>query len=233
MPLLFALFLCCWLIEDSLCSYQLRPRVTFTDGAADSEDVLNGKFAGYAESSTAVVAGTMVVLDETYGCPESNATLRPPPTRFDFIVVIPLSSCDDYLQARRAEGDGASGVVFYYKSDFYKTSLEGSGSELDIMVALVAPNDLVLSHIEGSDKRYASVTIQGVPVHSLVPQSRTFYFIVTAFCVLILLSCLWFFTNYARRCRHSIRNRRRQVSKRRSILEPHRDAGGWVYLLNR
>ena len=215
MPLLFALFLCFWLIEGSLSSYQLRPRVTFTHVATDSEDVLNGKFAGYAESSSAVVAGTMVVADETYGCPQSNATLRPPRTHFDFIVVIPLSSCDDYLQAKTAEEDGASGVVFYYKSDSVKTSLEDSGRELGIIVALVVPNDLVLLHIEGNDKqRYASVSIQGVPFDSVVPQSRTFYFIVTAFCVLILLSCLWFFTNYARRCRRSVRNRRRQVRKR-------------------
>lgn len=201
----------CWLVRGSLCySYELRPHVTFAIDKSDAGDLLVGHFASYGRSGTEPVRGAFVLADETYGCPQSNSSLPTLLPSGDFIVVIPLSSCSDFLQAKKAEEDGTSGVVFYYKSDSGKTSLEEQDRGVGVPVAIVEPNEGVLSHIDGEETQYTRVSIEGM-TYAVFHQSRTFYFIITAFCVLILLSCLWFFTSYARRCKHTLRNRRRQV----------------------
>lgn len=209
MSTLLILLMWCWLVRGSLCySYELRPHVTFSTDSSDSGDAVVGHFASYGQSGTEPVRGTFVLADETYGC-QSNSSLPTPLPKGDFIVVISLSSCSDYLQAKKAEEDGTSGVVFYYTSDSVKKSLEKEG-RVGVTVVIVELDDDDLAHIDGEDKQYTHVTIVGM-TYAVFQQSRTFYFIITAFCVLILLSCLWFFTSYARRCKHTLRNRRRQV----------------------
>lgn len=210
MSTLLILLMWCWLVRGSLCySYELRPHVTFSTDSSDSGDVVVGHFASYGQSGTEPVRGAFVLADETYGC-QSNSSLPTPLPKGDFIVVISLSSCSDYLQAKKAEEDGTSGVVFYYTSDSVKKSLEKEARRVRVPVVIVELNDDDLAHIDGEDKQYTHVTIVGM-TYAVFQQSRTFYFIITAFCVLILLSCLWFFTSYARRCKHTLRNRRRQV----------------------
>ena len=208
MSTVLILLMWCWLVRGSLCySYELRPHVTFATDSSDNGDTLVGHFASYGQSSTEAVRGAFVLVDETYGC-QSNSSLPTP--KGEFIVVIPLSSCSDYLQAKKAEEDGTSGVVFYYTSGSEKTSLEEEDRRVGVPVAIVEPDDDVLSRIDGEETQYTHVSIVGV-TYAVFHQSRTFYFIITAFCVLILLSCLWFFTSYARRCKQTLRSRRRQV----------------------
>lgn len=197
------------LIHASLgYSYELRAHVTFDTTSGNSGEILVGWFAGYGDASTDTYRGTLVLPGETYGCPESNTTLPIPSG--SFIVVLPLSECNDYLQAKKAQEENAAGVVFYYTSDSTNTVTSESDT-LTIPVAIIEVEANLLEHITGQESpRYTSVVIEGVH-YAVFRQSRTFYFIVTAFCILILLSCLWFFTSYFRRCRHTLRSRRRQV----------------------
>ena len=209
------LVLCCWalLFRSSLSySYELRAHVTFATSTSDhSPDLIVGDFAGYGQASTDREKGVLVLADATYGCQDSNVTL-PASARSSFIVVLPLSECSDYLQAKKAEQDSASGVVFYYTSHSTRDSLESGDGRLSIPVVVVKTEDDFLDHITGrKTPAYTFMAIEGMH-YAVFQQSRTFYFIVTAFCILILLSCLWFFTSYFRRCRYSLRNRRRQVS---------------------
>ena len=213
LPRAVLLVLWSWLIRASLAySYELRAHVTFTTDANDyTADLLVGSFAGYGQASTQREKGRLVVADETYGCSQSNATLPPVVTSSSFIVVLPLSGCSDYLQAKKAEQDNAAGVVFYYTSESSRDSTSSGGDRLAIPVAVIEVGKEILGHVNGqTSPQYTAVAIEGMH-YAVFQQSRTFYFIVTAFCILILLSCLWFFTSYFRRCRYSLRNRRRQV----------------------
>ena len=205
-----------WLVRVALgYSYELRAHVTFIKDTNDYNSVLIvGQFADYGKERTERRRGRLVVPDETYGCPGTNATLPPVTTTSLFIVVLPLSECNDYTQAQTAELDGASGVVFYYTPDSAKDGTsQVRDTSLVIPVAVVDVGDVAdfVASLSGqSSAPYNGVAIEGVQ-YAVFRQSRTFYFIVTAFCILILLSCLWFFTSYFRRCRYTVRNRRRQV----------------------
>ena len=207
------LLLWSWLIRTALCyTYELRAHVTFTADTNDyNPDLVVGYFADYSKDTTQRRRGRLVLVDEEYGCPESNITLPPLSTTSSYIVALRLSGCNDYLQARKAEQDNAEGVVFFYTSNSARDSSSSGDSRLTIPVAVIEVGDDILGHITGHDAPlYSGVAIEGMQ-YAVFQQSRTFYFIVTAFCILILLSCLWFFTSYFRRCRYSLRNRRRQV----------------------
>lgn len=199
-----------WLIHISLSySNELKAHVTFiTDTPDYNGELVVGSFASYSATSNERRRGKLVLPRETYGCLGSNATLPEIGSSRFFIVVLPLSECNDYLQAIQAEQDNAAGVVFYYTSDSSRDFATTDSVTLTIPVAVVEVNGDLLDSITG--QIYTDVAIEGMD-YSVFQQSRTFYFIVTAFCILILLSCLWFFTSYFRRCRQSLRNRRRQV----------------------
>ena len=202
-----------WQIRASLSyTYELKPQVTFSGSRVDSAIVI-GSFVGYGKKES-VGREQVALADITYGCPGSNGTLSNTRYGSEFIVVLELSQqCDDYLQAKKARQDGASGVVFYYTSSSSKSGWSSGGDEeLSIPVVVVELWDEVVDRLTGRQTpKYTNVLIEGKNF-AVAPQQRTFYFIVTAFCILILLSCLWFFTSYFRRCRYSLRNRRRQVS---------------------
>lgn len=206
-----------WLWQVRAClsyTYELKPQVTFSGHRQGGEkELVVGSFAGYGREIVGETEGKVVLADITYGCQGSNATLSRHQGRGVFIVVLELSGCDDYLQAKKAKQDGASGVVLYYTSGSSKSGWSSGGDEqLSIPVAVVELWDGILDHLTGQQTPpYTDVAIEGRHF-AVAPQQRTFYFIVTAFCILILLSCLWFFTSYFRRCRYSLRNRRRQVS---------------------
>jgi hypothetical protein len=212
--LLLTLVLCGWLVRTTLCyTYELRAHVTLTTDTNDyNPEVLVGYFASYSSVTVDRTRGRLVLADDTYGCPGSNTTLPKVGTSNSFIVVIPVSGCNDYLQAKKAEQDSAAGVVLYYTLSDTSTDFASSDEgRLNIPVAITEVGDDILSHLTGRElPQYTGVAIEGKH-YAVFQQSRTFYFIVTAFCILILLSCLWFFTSYFRRCRYSMRNRRRQV----------------------
>jgi hypothetical protein len=192
-------------------TYELRPQVTFSGGSGSGavSQLVVGSFAGYGEVSPQKWKGNLLAPDPTYGCPDSNVTLSSGGA-LGSIVVLPLSECSDYLQAERAAQDRATGVVFYTSDSDKDWWTSGEGT-VSIPVAVVELWDEVLDHLpSGESPAYTQVSIEGKH-YAVPPQQRTFYFIVTAFCILILLSCLWFFTSYFRRCRYTMRNRRRQV----------------------
>jgi hypothetical protein len=217
--LLLTLVLCGWLVRTTLCyTYELRAHVTLTTDTNDyNPEVLVGYFASYSSVTVDRTRGRLVLADDTYGCPGSNTTLPKVGTSNSFIVVIPVSGCNDYLQAKKAEQDSAAGVVLYYTLSDTSTDFASSDEgRLNIPVAITEVGDDILSHLTGRElPQYTGVAIEGKH-YAVFQQSRTFYFIVTAFCILILLSCLWFFTSYFRRCRYSMRNRRRQAQAQNS-----------------
>lgn len=200
----------CWLFTGSLSySYELKPLVSFGVSRDDFRSgTLMGSFASYGASITDRVEGSLVLAGEM--CEGSNVTL--PVRTTGFIVVLQLSSCSDYLQAARARLNGASGVVFYRGSQS-KEYLENDGDFelLPIPVVLITPSDEILDHITGTTQpQYTHVAIEGIH-YAVLQQKRTFLFIVTAFCILILLSCVWFCSSYFKRCRLRLRDRRRQA----------------------
>ena len=200
----------CWQVRLSQCyTYELRAHVTLRDEDYENEHLLVGDFTEYGKKSTEKTKGRLVSVDATYGCQGSNSTLEG--ASGAFIAILPLSDCNDYLQAKKAEQERAIGVVFYYTSDKDKEWSSGE-EDLSIPVAVIKVDVDAVGRITGRDApAYYSVEVEG-QLYPVVPQQRTFYFIVTAICILILLSCLWFFTSYFRRCRYSFRNQRRQVS---------------------
>ena len=202
---------CCQFRISTAYSYELKAHVTFRNENYDYEynsDLIVGVFTNYGKQGTEKSKGRVILADETYGCQGSNTTLQG--ASGAFIVVLPLSECNDYLRSKKAEKDKAVGVVFYYTSNT-KKDWSSEGDDLSIPVAVIGVSDEALGHITGRVVPvYSAVTIEG-RLYPVVPQQRTFYFIVTAFCILILLSCLWFFTSYFKRCKYSWRNRRRQV----------------------
>ena len=206
-----------WLWQIWPClsyTYELKPQVTFEARGTDAPDlVIVGSFAIYGEEKVGREYGAVALVDTTYGCPGSNDTKSNSVS--GKIVVLEISAeCDDYLQARRASEDNAKGVVFYYTSSSSKSALSlGDDILVPIPVAVVELWGEIADHLTGRrTPAYTNVVIEGKHF-AVAPQQRTFYFIVTAFCILILLSCLWFFTSYFRRCRYSLRNRRSQVSR--------------------
>lgn len=193
-------------------SYELKSVVSFgTSGDDFPSESEVGSFASYASSVTDTIKGSLVLADDTYGCDGSNATIPVP--AISFIVLLRLSACSDYLQAAKAQEEGASGVVFYYNPDS-KSNLESDSSFrlLSQPVAVIALDDDTLDHVTGkTEPQYTYVSIGGVH-YAVFQQRRTFLFIVTAFCILIVLSCVWFCTSYVKKCRVRLRDRRRQVS---------------------
>ena len=131
------LVLWCWLARTALCyTYELRAHVTLTTDTNDyNPEVLVGYFGSYGLVTTERSRGRLVLADGRYGCPGSNVTLPRIGTSSSFIVVIHASECDDYLQAKKAEQDSASGVVFYYTASDSTDFSSPSDNQLMIPVA--------------------------------------------------------------------------------------------------
>lgn len=168
-----------------------------------------GDFASYARESE--VRGDLWIIDDSrFGC-NGNASwdysLR---DARDRIVLLELTdACSDYVQSVAVEETGAVGVVFYTSSDRSLSSKPSGANSVSITVALVMTNDDIANTFR--NLRPAPQVQISEEHRRVTASSRTFYFVVFAFCILMGLSCLWFILSYIRRCCHSARRRQRQV----------------------
>ena len=199
--------------------YELRAHVQIE--IDDSTKTLLGDFSSY--SSFADAAGQLVLLNDNFGCPgwNNNGTNLLP--NRPYILFLRRTSCSDYEQASTAYDlrPPPKGLVFYYTPDSDSDSLSskpGGRRSFPTMTVAITRIDsgylTRLANLGGS----AQVTVTG-HYHQSFRTSQTFYFVVFAFCILMLLSCLWFLMSYMRRCHQSCRNRRRRVSFNNSLYK--------------
>ena len=208
-----------WMILASVCTkaaeatyyYELRAHVEIDiDG---STKTLLGDFSSY--SSYGDTAGQLVLLEDNFGCRGWNSSGTNLVLPKSYILFLRRTSCSDYEQASVAYDlrPAPKGIVFYYSSDSERSlssKPEGARSLPSVTVAITKIDSDYLVRLENLGDP-AQVTVTG-HYHQSFRTSQTFYFVVFAFCILMLLSCLWFLMSYMRRCHQSCRNRRRRVS---------------------
>ena len=199
----------CFIRTEATYYYELRAHVQI-DGFTKT---LLGDFAGY--SSYGDTSGELILLEDDFGCPgwSSNRTFSS-----NYILFLRRTGCSDYEQASTAFHlrPAPNGLVFYYTPDSDRDRLSPKPedrpklSTMTVAITKIYPDDLArLDNLDPGNP--AQVRISG-HYHQNFRTSQTFYFVVFAFCILMLLSCLWFVMSYMRRCHHSCRNRQRRVS---------------------
>ena len=178
----------------------------------------DGNIAGYSNVSFVELSGQLYNANEDFGCELDNETvpLSPP-----FVLFAPLSdTCDDYAKALAAQKLGAAAVIFY-TTDSRRTFTNKRMPDLKVAVTRITVSEsssIANALISGSEENVQPVDIQGQFVRATIylsrnqPTSRTFYFVVFAFSLLILLSLMWFIISYIKRMLRQCSQRRRRVS---------------------
>ena len=210
------------------CSYlfnHLQPDITIlADGLRLS---ISGEYLlDFAVRKDVSNAKLIVVQDESFGCfsnTSANNNITLPSKDTYFVVMLPYlaagSPCTDYHKAVTAkEVWGAFGVIFYYTQDYVLNS-QGRRPDNALTITGISITKVVLSVDEATAllSAYSSGFKLSVSVKAHLQQfqtTQTFYFIIFAFCILMLLSCLWFVMSYVKRCHYSLKRRRRRVRNR-------------------
>lgn len=178
----------------------------------------DGNIASYSNVSFAEISGQLYNANDDFGCEVDNETvpLSPP-----FVLFAPLSdACDDYVKALAAQKLGAAAVIFY-TTDSRRTFTNKRIPDLKVAVTRITVSQsskIANALISGSEEYVQPVDINGLSVQATIylsrnqPTSRTFYFVVFAFSLLILLSLMWFIISYVKRMLRQCSQRRRRVS---------------------
>ena len=188
--------------------------VTISDG--DTTIRASGSPATYSNRSrVSQVSGTLYDgrnLVDCYPLAErrtsANATFPPQP----FVAFLPLSAeCgNDHDMVLRLEKWDPLAVVFYTTSS---TLVLGSYRQITkpvvVLIRLTPEELLYLSELLPPSN--STVTIS-TTAYREYPTSQTFYFVVFAFSVLVLLSLTWFTVTYIRRCHDYCTRNRSRVS---------------------
>ena len=199
---------------DATLYYELRPHVTFKAGRY--ETMRKGVFSSYANFKSAT--GEMVYIQsDDFGCSGYNDSADSIPDG-SFVLLLELTeSCSDYEKARYAQNDlGAEAVVFFHFPDSALSSLTEKPEDdpplgyITVASILLSESELLEILQQSTARSPLQVEIEG-HYYQTFQTSETFYFVVSACCVLLLLSCLWFVISYIKRCHHSFKNRRRRV----------------------
>ena len=223
---LFFVFL--YVIPGGYCSvyWTYRPIVSFTYGTSSiSDQTFVGIYADYSNYQASVFDSQLeLATDNAFGCTsigiESSNITRP--LSFSprpFVIMMPLSyqDCSDYLKADNAQVFGAAGVVFYYLSGSADNRFHSpSRPRINIPVAAIEISEETLRVIQ-QQLETSNVSIRG-DHYSNLQTSQTFYFVVFSFCILTILSCLWFVLSYVRKCRTASQRRQRRVSNYARII---------------
>lgn len=167
-----------------------------------SED---GQIASYSNVSLSKVRGRLYDAGKYFNCiiiesrnANSTSTVPSPPPA-PFIALLPLTDCEHYTQVQYAQDMGAAGVLFYSSSS--SSRLTGYHSTVSIVVASVVMQDHELDSLRRVlNLNNTLITIQTKNKTATYRTSQTFYFVVFAFSVLVLLSLTWFIITYVRRC---------------------------------
>jgi len=202
--------------------WKLQPGVRFYDGPVGNSNSINtvtvvgDSYAGYNGQYVDINSAKLVIIEEArFGCDRTlskNATdAINAVAGSEFVIMMPFdtSACSDYRKAYVAQHIGATGVLFYYNERSREPNFsKGDREKLAILVAVIElPDDNLEKLLDG--RNYVSITSKYVQA---LPTSQTFYFVVFSFCILTLLSCLWFILSYVRKCRSNAVRRRRRVS---------------------
>lgn len=198
-----------------------RPTITIVSG--QYEISVDGDYdPNYATSRSDVKNAPLYQMeDPNFGCPNfdsdsMNFTL--PSSRTGFVLMLPLetnSPCSEYVKARTARLTyGASGLIFRYSPDSPRGGQLRNRpinseklSRITIVTMQLEDGDVPRYHTPGQPP--PRVSIEGH--YRQFQTSQTFYFIVFAFCILMLLSCLWFLMSYIKRCHYNVQRRRRRI----------------------
>ena len=211
--------------ECSSLYYQVRPTIDIEADPFNPSKV--GEYASdYSRTKENIRRADLYVIeDPNFGCrgyiPPSNDSLNNytlPSRTFLFAVMLPYQGrnglCSEYERAQTAHNNwGATGLIFRYSRDDpqggslrSRPSQEPQLSGITIVTVELERNDALLDRARYQP--HVTITAHYHPFQT----SQTFYFIVFAFCILMLLSCLWFVMSYIKRCHYSIQRRRRRVS---------------------
>ena len=176
-----------------------------------SEDY--GQLASFSNKSVSSVSGRLYEPDSLFGCvglDAYNSTNRTP--KRPFIVFLPLlTNCNPYVQSHYAEQIGAVGVLFY--STKTSNSLTIYHTSLSVVVSLVTLTDGEVTSLKQLlNWNETNITLDIRETTYSLHTSHTFYFVVFAFSVLILLSITWFIVTYFRRCHGICVQKYRRVS---------------------
>lgn len=214
--------------EGLYCTY--RPQVTLKVGPRNDNTrirtTITGQYAGYGSSQTRVKNVRFVLVpDVEFGCgnvnPNTSAIIsKAAAAEGPFVLAIPLDTeqCSDYTKALAAYHAHAAGLLFYYvpsSSSTSRTITDGDDvpHTLSIPIASIElPEDTLNAIVEQQEEYDGLVSMIGYCYPS-IQSSQTFYFVVFTFCILTVLSCLWFLLSYIRRCRLRAQRRRRRVTK--------------------
>ena len=200
--------------------YTLIPKVEFyVDRRLYA--TIQGDYVSYG-SNTDLTKLLYVVDDPFFGCMEANDTDFPSyPTRSAFLL--PESShCSNTEKSKFASDTyDARAVILYRLSDSNdeedrerrqtaKQTAQSTSGPTIIKVSILTKQ---LEHLLTTQS--ASSTIQVTVEAQLIQRgfrtTQTFYFVVFAFCILMLLSCSWLLLSYFKRCHYRWRLRRNQV----------------------
>ena len=200
--------------------YELVPHVTLKGTGLQTRTFI-GEFASYSRLQSTPESqstySTLVFVDDGFGCPGNDTEIR---SFFNSILLLRLThwplthECTNYEQASAAQRMGAEGVIFYYTPNAVDKSLDSTYTERlsDITVVVLGLDESDIDNLLSSGS--PSARIDAFYRKSFFRTSHTFYFVVFAFCILMLLSCLWCILSYIRRCQYNVRNRRRRVGTR-------------------
>lgn len=229
----FAVSLLLAVLAITRCSslyYQARPTINIVVDILRLSEV-GDYIYDYAKIMDIPNADLVVIEDSYFGCPEEdpspatgsvkNITL--PPKDSYFVVMLPYlggnSPCSEFgkaVTARRVWG--AAGVIYYYTpEDPQKGKLRRRPADIPAIENLSVTKvelssfkiNALLSEVDKGLQPRVSVKAHYHPFQT----TQTFYFIVFAFCILMLLSCLWFVMSYVKRCHYSLQRRRRRVRR--------------------
>lgn len=207
----------CWSLN-----YPMRPTITIMAGSPEPLSGVGDYVPDYTNERRDISSANLFVIeDDNFGCPDynnsySNFTF---PRNKPVVLMLPYlgtdSPCHEFFKAFTARHEyGASGLIFRYdRSDTQGGQLvnrPSGNSKLDDITVVT----MQLGYIPGLVYRPGSVFIPRVSIIAHYHQfqtSQTFYFIVFAFCILMLLSCLWFVMSYIKRCHYNVQRRRRRV----------------------
>ena len=176
-----------------------------------SEDY--GQLASFSNKSISSVSGRLYEPDSLFGCTgldSYNSTNQTP--KRPFIVFLPLlTNCNPYVQSSYADEIGAVGVLFYSRKT--SKSLTIYHTSLRVLVSLVTLTDDEVTSLKQLLKwNETNITLDIRESTYSIHKSHTFYFVVFAFSVLILLSVTWFIVTYIRRCHGVCVRKYRRVS---------------------
>ena len=195
----------------------LYTTTTFTDPRYRYEDDF-GQLASFSNTSVTTITGKIYEPPlSLFNCSQlpnvTDAVILPVEP---FIVFVPLNECP-YNQALIAEEMGALGILFH--SDSTSSDLNVYRSPLKVVASLVTLTDKEINSLKGIFNFSGTTITIKIKQYSKIPTtSHTFYFVVFAFSVLVLLSLTWFFITYAKRCYDHCASRRRRVSCLFSII---------------